>query len=326
VTATNVDGSATAVSATTAPITAGAPLYAPTSPFNTPVPPGAPVDPRSDAYIGGLKEVAESHGFTIAVRAWTVPVYEATAATPRADVQLTAPWRGADWMRNVPIPKNARPDPRDDGHMTVLDRVTGCEYDFYEARNVDGAWQAGWANTLLTSGSGVYPFAYSTRGSGFSNLAGLIWPEELEAGDIRHALMFSYPHTSAFGAVAPATETDGQSARADALPAGARLQLDPALDLDSLPLRPYERTIARALQRYGMYLGDTGGTLNLYAVHPQTYPSDPYADIFPPDPFYPNLPNIPIERFRVLELGVVIPTEILRLNAKLAPTGCATLE
>jgi CARDB len=299
-------------------------LYAATSPFNTPISAGARVDPDSAQYVAALKEVLDRRRFTISLRSWTVPVYETAPATPRADVRLTASWRGADWLRRVPIPAGAAPDPEDDAHMTVLDRERGCEFDFYRARNVDGRWYADWANTLRTTGNGVYPYAYSTRGSGFSNLAGLIWPDELRAGEIRHALMFSYPHTSARGAVAPATETDGQSTRPDALPEGARLQLDPALDLGTLPLRPYERTIARALQRYGMYLGDTGGGVNVYAIHPQSYPSDRYAGVLPPVA-YPDLENIPIDRLRVLELGRVTPTATLRSRARLVPTGCATM-
>jgi hypothetical protein len=324
VTASNAYGSQPALSNDTSVVGLGPPLYGPTSPFNTPIPPNAPIDPNSSVYIGGLREVADTRGFTISVRGWTVPEYEASTGTPRYDVQLTESWRAANWMLGVPIPSEAAPDPEDDGHMTVLDRGTGCEFDFYEAHHEDGHWTAGWANTVRTSERGVYPYAYSMRGSGFANLSGLIWPQELRVGEIRHALMFSYPYTSASGAVEPATETDGQSTRGDALPEGARLQLDPTLDLNSLPLQPYERTIARALQRYGMYLGDTGGGINLYAIHPQSYPSDPYVGLLPLEA-YPPLPNIPIDRFRVIDLGPVTPGWILQSRARLVPTGCATM-
>jgi hypothetical protein len=301
-----------------------APLYAPTSPFNTPIPANARVDRNSARYVEGLKKAADRGILTIALRKWTVPVYEAGPATPRLNVQLTASWRSANWIQGVPIPRAAAPDPEDDAHMTVLDRKNGCEFDFYDARKTDGRWSADWANTLLIRGRGAYARGLSTRGSGFSNLVGLIWPQELKARKIRHALMFSYPHTSARGAVAPATETDGESPSADALPEGARLQLDPALDLGRLPLRSYERTIARALQRYGMYLGDTGGGLSLYAVHPQSYQSDRYAGLLPPVD-YPQLPNIPIDRFRVLKLGPVTPPAVLAARARIVPNRCAKL-
>ena len=59
---------------------------------------------------------------------------------------------------------------------------------------------------------------------------------------------------------APALKTDGNSSRSDCLPAGARLQLDPAIDLRKIKgLSPAERTVARAMQRYGGYVIDRGG-------------------------------------------------------------------
>lgn len=77
------------------------------------------------------------------------------------------------------------------------------------------------------------------------------------------------------------------------------MQLDPKLDLDTLELQPYEKTIARALQEYGMYLGDTGGTLTLYAAHPQSFDAA-YQELMPLEAF-PRLDGIPLDRLRVLE-------------------------
>src|SRR5262245_39858763 len=295
-------------------------------PFAHPIPAGAKVDPNSDRYISALAETTGSRGFILTVRRWSVPVYYATKSTPRRDVRLTAGWRAANRILRVPIPARAAPDPAGDGHMTVLQQSTGCEYDFFRARKAGGNWFADWGNTLRIGRGGVYPRGFSARGSGFSNLAGLIWPVELRAREIKHALMFSYPYTAAVGAVSPATETDGQSTREDALPEGARLQLDPTLDLSRLGLSRYGRTIARALQRYGMYLGDTNsGGVSLYAVSPQGYSSNPYSGLLPGGT-YPGLAKIPIDRFRVLRLGPTIPTSVLHSRARLVRTSCAKMQ
>jgi hypothetical protein len=61
-------------------------------------------------------------------------------------------------------------------------------------------------------------------------------------------------------------------------------------------------TIAKALQRYGMILGDTGGALSLYAVGSQSWATDPYPGLLDDD-LYTYLANIPVDRFRVLETG-----------------------
>jgi hypothetical protein len=300
-------------------------LYAAKSAFNQPIPASIAIDPRSDAYVAALAQAGGSHGLFVALRRWTVPVYYAKASTPRTNVRLTASWRAADWMLRVPIPGNAAPDPSSDGHMTILDRSTGCEFDFYQAHHENGGWSAGWGNSLRVGGKGVYPYGFSARGSGFANLAGIIWPKEMRDGTIRHALMFSYPYTSSRGAVAPATETDGESTRSDALPEGARLQLDPGLDLRKLGLSPAAYAIGKALQRYGMYLGDTGGGsgVSLYAVNGQSYPANPYKGFS--TGAYGDLGKIPLNRFRVIRLGTVRSPSSLQSRARLVRSGCGRL-
>jgi hypothetical protein len=298
-------------------------LYGAKSAFNQPIPAGASIDPRSDAYVAALAEAGGSHGLLVALRRWTVPVYYANASTPRTNVRLTASWRVADWLLGVPIPSNAEPDPSSDGHLTVLDRATGCEFDFYGAHHENGGWTSDWANSLRLTGRGVYPHGFSARGSGFANLAGVIWPKELRDRAIRHALLFSYPHTSSRGAVAPATETDGESTSADALPEGARLQLDPSLDLRKLGLSPAAYTIGKALQRYGMYLGDTGSGISLYAVNGQSYSGNPYKGFSAGA--YGDLSKIPLNRFRVLRLGAVRSSSSLQSRARLVRSGCGRL-
>jgi hypothetical protein len=290
-------------------------IYAPNSPFNRPIPAGAAIDPRSARFVRGLTRAAR-HGFLVAIRQWTVPVYVATAGTRRYQVSLTASWAPSSALTGVPIPDAASPDPSGDAHLAILDRESGCEYDFWQARKRGQSWSATWGNSVRLSGSGVFPHGLSARGSGFALVAGLIRPSELAQGRIDHALVFSYPYTSAAGFVAPATESDGTNPHSYALPEGARLQLDPSLDISSLPR--YERTIARALQRYGMYLGDTGGSnVSLYALNSQSYRQNPYTGLLP-DGTFADLPDIPINRFRVIKLGRVIDDG----NATLVPSGC----
>ena len=213
-------------------------------------------------------------------------------------VSLTASWAPRASLA-LPIPSWARPDASDDGHMVVLDRAHGCEYDFFQARrSSDGTWTASWATRLPIGGSGIVT-GPSARASGFGLMAGLILPEELKKGSIRHALVFSYPYTKSYAKVRPATESASGSGRSDALPMGSRLRLDPELDLTALQLSPIERTIARALQVYGMYLADTGPNITLYAVGAQSFDRNPYPGFPPPTP-YVDLNNIPLDRLEVV--------------------------
>ena len=84
---------------------------------------------------------------------------------------------------------------------------------------------------------------------------------------------------------------------------GARLRLDPRLDLSTLGLNRAERVIAKALQEYGMVLGDTSGGFTLYAAHPRGLGYDPYAKLFGTTSDWASLAKIPKDRFQVLSLS-----------------------
>ena len=275
------------------------PLYAPTSPWNTPIPSAPQIDPESAAMIRTVQDAARSGGFLIAVKKWSWPIYFADATSPRYTVRLTARWAAAPALTGVPIPLDARPSPDGDGHIAIIDQSSGCEYDFWQAnKDSDGTWSASWANALDVNGNGWYPDGGSATGSGAAGAAGIIRPEELAVGVIPHALALAYPYTKTGGPVLPATESDGKSSIAGAIPEGAHLQLDPDLDLTSLGLKPYELIIARAMQQYGLYVTDSGSGVTIVAQNPQsTARAYPWGDRT-----YVYLPEQLLGSLRVLAL------------------------
>jgi hypothetical protein len=278
--------------------------YSKQSPLSTPIGSQARVDARSTEKMAALAAAIEDSGFVVALRRWTVSVFLADPQTAYRRIPLTADWAPRRMSNPVPIPARARPDPAGDGHMVVVDAPRGCEYDFYEARrSSSGSWSAGWQTRLSIDGRGMVRGSLSARASGFGLLAGLIFPGELRRGRIDHALVFSSPLVLAAPPVPPATETAGGSKDPNALPMGTRVRLSPKLDLSKLGLTRYERTVARALQVYGMFLADTGGTLTLYAVHPESYESDPYRGVFAAGETYPSLGHIPLDQLQVLQPG-----------------------
>lgn len=127
------------------------------------------------------------------------------------------------------------------------------------------------------------------------------------------------------GPVKPATDSDGTIKSKTALPEGARLRLDPSLDLDSLDLTPSEKTIARALQKYGMYLADNGGDsgIGIYAVDPRSVLNNPYEGLLP-DENYPELSGIPLGKFQVLKLPK--QDRKWRKTLNIVNTGCNNFE
>jgi hypothetical protein len=276
-------------------------LFAPNSPFNTPIPVNPPIDVNSDKMVTSLVQDASDKGFFIALKSYSETVYFSGPSTPLYDVVLTASWAPKRKLLRVPIPAYAVADPSTDGEMVIIDTIRGCEYDFWQIRRIYGRWYASWGNALPLDGSGVFARGLSARGSGFALAAGIIWPQELQDGVINHALVFTYDYTKIGGPVYPATESDGTTESDTAIPEGALIQLNPDLNLDALGLTGFEYTIAVALQEYGMYLCDDGGGLELEAVNPLSFSGNLYAGLLP-DMEYIPLTNIPVSEFRVLEL------------------------
>lgn len=300
-------------------------LYSANSPLNTPIAANAQIDPSSDQYIQKLISGAGStQSLLMQLGQYSATVFIADENTPRVDVSLPCGtfWEiGVTELTDVPIPDYAEPaydedgedapilkgicseDSDQDNHMIIVDTVNGCEYDFWQTRKEDGNWVASWGNAIPTDDDGIYDFGLSTRGSGFAFLGGLIWPDELRDGEIKHALVFSYPFPKSGGPISPATDSDGTITDAFSLPEGALVRLNPALDLDVLGLTGAEKTIARALQVYGMYLVDSGGSqgIAIYGIDPASVANNPYDGILP-DEDYPVFENIPLDQLQVIQL------------------------
>lgn len=319
------------------------PAYSGSSPFNEEISPTHSIAAESTQMVRSMLRAEAEKGFVLTVGRWTVPIYVAARSTPTQTVRLRqAPpqwheppsylgfppgWSESldtplpDLLRGVPIPTAAEPDPSLDAHMTIIDSDSNCEFDLYGAHKSAEGWEAIWMNSTRLSGAGVYPAGMGTTASGFAGNAGLIWPQELRNGGINHALLFAYPFTKAGGPVWPATSSDGLSSAPGAMPEGTRIQLNPSLDVSSLSLPPYEEVIAKALQRYGMILGDTGGAMGLFGVGSQSFNVNPYEGVLPRGS-YPTLSGIPVSQFRVLASG----PQQSRPRLGIEESGCGSFE
>ncbi len=282
------------------------PPFAANSIWNTPIDASAEIDANSATMIAAFAAVANAQGgIALSYQNSGVPVYIADANTPNVNVELldtNTPLVG------VPISPGAIVECGFDRLMGVLDPQTNRFYEFWNTEQLnDGSWRAETGDVIEVNGSGIFPgngsVASGVRASGFSLLAGMIWPQELQAGAINHALAFYYFPTRSGGPVLPATASDGTVDDPAALPIGAHLQLDPNLDLNTLNLQPWERTIAEALQTYGMYCADTGSGIALSMLHGYSFQGDPYSGLLPPEAYsgWSFLSKLPAQSFRVLK-------------------------
>ena len=107
---------------------------------------------------------------------------------------------------------------------------------------------------------------------------GLITFEDLERGEINHALAISTPNIRSGVYASPAQRCDGKSTSPLSLPEGAHLRLDPSLNLASLHLPRLTLMIAKAAQQYGIFVRDRAPNITaFYAQDPVPTGTDPYT-------------------------------------------------
>ena len=145
-----------------------------------------------------------------------------------------------------------------DHHVTVLDQGECALYETYNTYAQGGGFHAdSGARFDLTTGAPRPDGWTSATAAGLPILPGLArYDEAVEAGEIRHALAF-VAGTTAHAYVAPATHSAGTSSAAWAPPMGLRVRLKAGYDLSGF--HGASLVVARALQKYGMFLTDTAG-------------------------------------------------------------------
>jgi hypothetical protein len=295
--ATSTSTSSTTGSTTTASSPTSASLsFSTTSPWNVPIPPAPALDANSAAiaaYLGSeLKAYADLYEFG-------TPVWEASASDPLNTVSCTESWGTCQLgQQQIPIPAGAETSGGSDGSMVVIDSSTHMGYDFWRASRTSlTSWSAAWGTRFEMGGTGT---GGGATGAGVPLLAGLPRLAEMAQGHIDHALAFASNNTCSSVYRYPASKTDGSSTQGDCIPEGARIQLDPSIDVDAIPgITPGEKVVAHALQIYGAYCKDTGGAKLAFGFENPAGKPNPYPGLgFSWD--YYDMPHIPWNHLRVL--------------------------
>jgi hypothetical protein len=211
---------------------------------------------------GGCLRLAGTEG-----NRWGQPVFWAGPGDPEFDIA----GQPEPELRHLRIPVNAEAAATSDAAMTVFDRsrgyvvaLTGAHY------SSSGGWSARGATVTYLRSNGLHwRLARSddrrNRGSHRGNNGATMMAryDEVAAGAIRHVLKVSSgPETSTRWAF-PMVGSDGDTTNPAAPVQGQRFRIKRSVDLEALHLRPQAKIIARALQRYGMYIGDNGGNTTL---------------------------------------------------------------
>jgi hypothetical protein len=234
--------------------------------WNSALPANPAVDPASADKINyWLTQIPYPN---MVLRKWATAVAVSTSGSPAVSVTCTVyACPSMNQFGPVPIPAGTQPDPSGDGHLAVWDPATHHEWDFWVSKCPSDCAHTSSGGSLSTDATAPWMKEGAANAAGWPLLAGIVHPDEIAAGHVDHPLIFATPNVGT-GYVCPAVHSDGKNTDARALKEGMLLQLDPSLDVGALSIPDWQKTLARAMQRYGMYLVDGGGTLSVGAENP----------------------------------------------------------
>jgi hypothetical protein len=242
--------------------------------WNTPLPDEAPIDPNDQAVLHYLRTAPQSGNGCLnlagtAGSPWGQPIYWAKPSDPQYDVQGVVAAGRPPELDDIRIPVNARAASNSDNTMTIFDRsagyvtaLTGAQYDARKDR-----WTASGATVTYVHSNGLNVLTGLSdnahnigthRGNNGATMA-VRW-DMVQAGAITNVLKVASGPELANRWVFPLVGSDGGYNGSDPAvpPEGLRLRVKPSVNLNKLHLEPQAAIIARALKKYGIYLGDSG--------------------------------------------------------------------
>ena len=261
--------------------------YGNASPFNRALHADPKISRRSQRIVRGTLRSKEVQTFLVghphrSTSDFGHPVYYSRATDPRYTIRC-ARWVSSCEVHgmHVRIPRNALPAGGSDGHMAVIDAVSGWEYDFWEVRTtplplLGGTVHVGHGGRTRWGVGGADGLGSNATAAHFGLSAGVIRAEEwedaaLRNGPIRHALFAGVSCTNGRSVYPAAPGTSGtvcSQGRREAPPLGTRYQLKMTNDqIDALGAPPWKNAILKTLAHYGMVVGDTfGGTRHAFGL------------------------------------------------------------
>jgi hypothetical protein len=300
--------------------------FARNGPWNTRLPRQVPLAGNSQAIVDNISLDKQNNfgSWAINTDEYSAPIYYVGHDTPKRRWTWTnclgLPDQSAvigDSLAAVPTLPDMIVSKGTDESVAIYQPSTDTYWDFWRAeKDANGNWSACWGGKIdhYSRNKGIFTNPLGATATGLPFGAFTIRIEELRRGYIDHALNIVTVRTRVDCNSWPASRNDGNTVGEDIPCEGQRFRLDPAFDVNTLT-SPAARTIARAMQEYGLIMTDKGGALVTYAEDPRPYMAshggvDPYTLLFDPDNLVPDglekyvvLSEIPVDRLQALPLN-----------------------
>jgi serine/threonine-protein kinase len=210
---------------------------------------------------------------------FSIRVLQAHASTPSVPFHKGTEFYSpdSDLVATIPLPSDGGlegqsgyycPVHEQDCHLIVVDRGQGKLYEAWKTSFTGDALSATalavWDLNRVYPPSGRGDQCTSADAAGFPIAPLLFNADELASGSINHAIRFILPNPRmrAHFFVRPATHAGAPHGPDAAPPYGVHFRLKASYNLSHL--KPAARVVARAMQKYGMFLAD-GGNIALTA-------------------------------------------------------------
>jgi serine/threonine-protein kinase len=280
----------------------------------------APLDPQSSAVLSGL-QAHGGWGYGSLRIDFSIEVLRADAGVQPRPFVKTGDFYDPDCdFMPVPVPLGGRLEgetgysctSNGDCHLIVLQGAR--LYEMWRANIAGSTFNGGCLAVWDTTRDYWKPVAppgfargdqcTSADAAGYPITALLFSADEVKAGSLDHAIRFILPNDRIRKGeyVHPATHSGAGKGTpsADLVPYGARLRLKSSFDLGALPSEG-ARVVARALQRYGMFLAD-GGNIALTA-QADTYTTAKWEGLLGPR----DLVALKVSDFEMVDGGARVP-------------------
>ncbi|MDP4198755.1 MAG: choice-of-anchor D domain-containing protein [Bacteroidota bacterium] len=223
-----------------------------------------PVHPRSAQFIASVGGTIHVHPDFGSNALYGIPWVAVNNSQPPVKVTITSGW-GQEDPGPMPIPANAPvenpPPPNGDAHVLVVDTSDHHLYELYQGikDNSGTGWTATTSAKFALDSNNFRPDGWtSCDAAGLPIWPGLVRQYECKAGEIKHALRFTIPHSSR-GYIFPARHfASSNTDTTSVMPMGLRLRLKASYD-DSRDTGN-AKVIVTALKRYGIILADNGSS------------------------------------------------------------------
>ena len=221
----------------------------------------APVDPRSAeiiAFIGNDQGLHPDFGANWNGGPFGIPYVVVPGNQPR--VPVTFDYDDESDPGPYPVPPNppieGGPNSSGDRHILIVDSDNWKLYELFAAYPEGSGWRAGSGAIFDLSSNQLRPAGWtSADAAGLPILAGLVRWDEVESGEITHALRFTVRRTRR-AYVHPARHWASSDTSSFLPPMGMRVRLKASYDISGFP--PRAQVVLRALKHYGMIVADNG--------------------------------------------------------------------